>query len=192
MGHHCEVLTDNNPLAHLRTARLGATEQRWVAKLAPYNLTIKYRSGRTNLVADALSRHPLNAMDVDTVLLVNHVTATSPVPHVLTSEVRGPSVEKESADPGISGVLPTYTRAQLSQLQQDDDFIGRIWRRKVSGWELGQDPPDRDVPGLYSWLREYDRYVFRKELLYHSFSDPIDNHSVYRLLVPQLLQSVLL
>ena len=192
LGHHCEVLTDNNPLAHLRTARLGATEQRWVAKLAPYNLTIKYRSGRTNLVADALSRHPLNAMDVDTVLLVNHVTATSPVPHVLTSEVRGPSVEKESADPSISGVLPTYTRAQLSQLQQDDDFIGRIWRRKVSGWELGQDPPDRDVPGLYSWLREYDRYVFRKELLYHSFSDPIDNHSVYRLLVPQLLQSVLL
>ena len=27
LWHHCEVLTDNNnPLAHLRTARLGATE----------------------------------------------------------------------------------------------------------------------------------------------------------------------
>ena len=47
-----EVYTDNNPL----TAKLDACGQRWVAKLANYNLTIKYKCGLSNVEADALSR----------------------------------------------------------------------------------------------------------------------------------------
>ena len=32
------IFTDNNPLAHLQNAKLGATEMRWVAQLAPLNV----------------------------------------------------------------------------------------------------------------------------------------------------------
>ncbi|KAK7915620.1 hypothetical protein WMY93_011381 [Mugilogobius chulae] len=42
------VFTDNNPLVHLDTARLGAVEQRWVAQLANFNYTLKYRPGTQN------------------------------------------------------------------------------------------------------------------------------------------------
>lgn len=42
------VYTDNNPLVHLDTAKLGATEQRWVAQLANYTFDIKYRPGSNN------------------------------------------------------------------------------------------------------------------------------------------------
>lgn len=56
LGHKCLVYTDNNPLSHLATARLGATEQRWAAELAAFDFEVRYRSGKSNRNADALSR----------------------------------------------------------------------------------------------------------------------------------------
>ena len=60
LGAHTVVYTDNNPLAHLGSAKLGATEQRWVSQLAPFDMEIHYRSGKSNRCADALSRCPGN------------------------------------------------------------------------------------------------------------------------------------
>ena len=52
-----EVFTDNNPLTYVLTsAKLDSCGQRWVAKLANYNFSIKYRCGVSNTEADALSR----------------------------------------------------------------------------------------------------------------------------------------
>ena len=54
-----EVYTDNNPLTYILTAaKLDATGQRWVARLADYNFNLHYRSGKSNKDADALSRIP--------------------------------------------------------------------------------------------------------------------------------------
>ncbi|KAI8503655.1 retrotransposon-like protein 1 [Branchiostoma belcheri] len=54
-----EVYTDNNPLTYvLSTAKLNATGHRWVAELADYNFSIKYRPGKANADADVLSRVP--------------------------------------------------------------------------------------------------------------------------------------
>lgn len=59
LGSKFEVFTDNNPLKYLQTtAKLGALEQRWAAQLALFDFSISYRSGRSNLNADALSRLP--------------------------------------------------------------------------------------------------------------------------------------
>lgn len=53
------VFTDNSPLSHLHTSvKLGATETRWMADLAAFNFKVKFRSGRSNRNADALSRMP--------------------------------------------------------------------------------------------------------------------------------------
>ena len=53
------VYTGNNPLTYiLCLAKLDATGQRWVASLARYNFDIKYRSGKSNIKANALSRIP--------------------------------------------------------------------------------------------------------------------------------------
>lgn len=56
LGQKCIVWTNNNPLRHLDTAKLGATEQRWAARLAAFDFTIRYRPSRINGNADALSR----------------------------------------------------------------------------------------------------------------------------------------
>ena len=50
--------TDNNPLAHIQTSKLGASQIHWLSKLAPFDFNIIYRSGKTNQAADALSWHP--------------------------------------------------------------------------------------------------------------------------------------
>ena len=52
-----EVFTDNNPLTYiLTTAKLDATRQRWVANLANYNFSIKYKSGKANVDVDVIQK----------------------------------------------------------------------------------------------------------------------------------------
>ena len=61
---HFTVYTDNNPLTYvLSTAKLNATGHRWVAQLADFDFSIKYRPGRCNADPDSLSRMPL---EIDT------------------------------------------------------------------------------------------------------------------------------
>ena len=58
-GNVFDVYTDNNPLTYiLTTAKLDACGQRWVARLANYNFNLHYKTGSTNVDADALSRIP--------------------------------------------------------------------------------------------------------------------------------------
>ena len=59
LGSKFTVYTDNNPLAYnIQTSKLGASQIRWLSKLALFNFIIIYRSGKTNQAADALSWHP--------------------------------------------------------------------------------------------------------------------------------------
>lgn len=69
LGHTSVVYTDNNPLSHLSSAKLGATEQRWTAQLAAFDFEIKYRSDRVNKNADALScQRPPSVRDMEAML----------------------------------------------------------------------------------------------------------------------------
>ena len=58
-GQRFTVLTDNNPVTYvLTTAKLDATGHRWLVALSTFNFDIKYRPGKNNADADALSRLP--------------------------------------------------------------------------------------------------------------------------------------
>ena len=58
LGSKFTVFTDNNPLVYVKTSKLGAAQICWLSELALYNFDIVYRTGRSNLVADTLSRRP--------------------------------------------------------------------------------------------------------------------------------------
>ncbi|GFS12764.1 Pol polyprotein [Elysia marginata] len=58
LGAKFKVYTDKNPLCHLRTAKLGATEQRWQGEIAAFDFDIVYRPGKHNANADTFSRYP--------------------------------------------------------------------------------------------------------------------------------------
>ena len=44
----------------MSTAKLNSTGYRWIASLADFEFTIKYRPGKANIDADFLSRMPTN------------------------------------------------------------------------------------------------------------------------------------
>ena len=60
IGSKFTVLTDNNPLTYVHTSHLGMSQIRWLSDLALFDFDIKYRVGKTNQVADALSWQPVN------------------------------------------------------------------------------------------------------------------------------------
>ena len=56
IGSKFTVLTDNNPLTYVCTSRLGASQICWLSNLTLFDFNIKYRVGKSNQAADALSR----------------------------------------------------------------------------------------------------------------------------------------
>ena len=59
LGAHFNVYADTIPLSYMQTAtQLGATEMRCTVDLALFSFDVKYRSGRSNGNAYALSRKP--------------------------------------------------------------------------------------------------------------------------------------
>ena len=114
LGNHFTILTDNNPLSHLHTAKLGATEQRWASQLASFNFTLRYRPGKDNQNADALSRQYLERFTFGTEV---------PALGALTSLVPMPAIEGLCRE---VVALPGRTPQDLSVLQGADPVIGPL------------------------------------------------------------------
>ena len=58
-GNTFTSYSNNNPLTYvLPTVKLDATGHWWIAKLAKFNFTVYYHSGKSNIEVDALSRIP--------------------------------------------------------------------------------------------------------------------------------------
>ena len=58
LGSKFTVYTDNSPLVYVKTSKLGAAQICWLSEFALYDFDIVYRTGKSNLVTDALSRRP--------------------------------------------------------------------------------------------------------------------------------------
>jgi hypothetical protein len=57
MGKRCELYTDHKSLKYIFTqSNLNLKQRRWLELIKDYNLGINYHSGKSNMVADALSR----------------------------------------------------------------------------------------------------------------------------------------
>ena len=58
LGSQFTAYTDNNPLAYNKGSKLGVAQIRWLSELALFDFDIKYRTGKSNQAADALSHCP--------------------------------------------------------------------------------------------------------------------------------------
>ena len=58
LGSKFTIYTDNNPLAYVKESKLWVAQIRWLSELALFDFDIKYRSGKLNQAAHALSHHP--------------------------------------------------------------------------------------------------------------------------------------
>ena len=186
-GTKCTVYTDNNPLSYLlSTAKLGAMEQRWVAQLAPYNLTIKYKAGKLNQAADALSRKLVH--DEQRYVEV-HNSSLSPVE---TTEIPAEIVESagvavQSYTVEVFSAFPSHTRQQLKEMQERDPVLNRFlvyWNRASKPTETERRSEVRDVVVL---CKQWDKLEMCEGVLYRNFRDPKDG-PFKQLVVPAILK----
>lgn len=157
LGHKCIVYTDNNPLSHLSSAKLGATEQWWATQLVSFDFNIKYRTGRHNKNVDALSRqHPAGPQSVEAMLPGTAVP--QPLQQALGFKV----------DVGSTAIvaLPQHTSPEICALQQADPIIHPLlvfWRRKQR--PSSEERAQLSRPAL-ALLQQWDRLVEKDGILY--------------------------
>ncbi|PIK52903.1 putative transposon Ty3-I Gag-Pol polyprotein [Apostichopus japonicus] len=181
IGSKCTVLTDNNPLAYIQTAKLGATEQRWVSQLAPFDLTIKYRPGKQNRCADALSRCPDNEVNISGLAVKAEISIGSSVPSEMRSIVPCGAAEEVNSP----YVFPSYSHEDLRQMQQADQSLKEVWKCWQSDWQA-QDGTGLFSPEVRGWLKEKDKITEIQGVLYRQIMNAGKQSN--QLLVPKVLK----
>lgn len=181
LGQKCIVYTDNNPLSHLTSAKLGATEQRWAAQLASFDFEVRYRSGRSNRNADALSRqHQFSQETRD-----NFLPGTVIPAMVRQAAEAEPVVQVNQA---VITALPSFSIEDLSSLQEADPDIQRV----LAFWEQGSFPSSAERQNLsksvLTLLRQGDRLVKKNGVLYRRVSRPDGGEEVLQLVLPVALK----
>ena len=191
-----EVYTDNNPLTYVLTsAKLDACGQRWVAKLANYNFTIKYRCGQSNVEADALSgiSWPDILSDNEEVVIDLEYMDTHVVNAVLTgSKSKSSLIESISCSPEI---IPTSLDLDSSpsstldwvKIQCADPNLSVIIKFNESGQLFKRKLHGKDSPEVKSLLRIRKNLKLTKDILYRkSYSDNSSSKKVlWQLVVPK-------
>ncbi|XP_075084980.1 uncharacterized protein LOC142168223 [Nicotiana tabacum] len=72
IGRHFLIITDHQSLKYLLEQRVSTpSQQKWVAKLMGYDYSIMYKKGKENVAADALSRFPMNNIQLLTISTVS-------------------------------------------------------------------------------------------------------------------------
>lgn len=179
LGHKCIVYTDNNPLSHLDSAKLGAVEQRWAAQLASFDFELKYRSGKSNQNADALSRQPRPSQPE-----VLPIAPGTLLPRPLQQALH---VEQTQVTQSTVTVFPYYAPADLHALQQANP----VSQEFMTFWQRKERPNHNERLGLspsaLALLGQWDRLVELDGLLYRRVFRPDGGGAVYQLLLPKAM-----
>ena len=203
LGSSFVVYTDNNPLSYLKSAKLDATEMRWVSQLAQFNFTVKYRSGQSNRSADALSRYDHKSDTVvgtsESITALQDTTQTTFVRSVLLESSEKEEVVLASIDAAETEVIatstfPSLTPVDLCKVQTEDPDVALLRKWVVSGSkptvrQLYQQPVE-----VRKLLRKWDRLVIADDVLWYKVRSS-DNEDLKLLVTPkgmreQILSSV--
>ena len=194
------MYTDNNPLTYvLSSAKLDACGQRWVAKLANYNFTIKYKSGLSNVEADALSRISwpeiladsedldvdLNCMDTH---VVNAILAGS---RSKTSLIESVSCSSKIIPPELSQDSDSSSNIDWMKEQRADPDLTVIIKLIESGQLQKRKQHGKDTPEVKSLLRIRKSLKLVKDILYRkTYTDNSSSKKVqWQLVVPKAYRS---
>ena len=178
LGHKCLVFTDNNPLSYLQSAKLGALEHRWAAQLAAFDFEIKYRSGRSNGNADALSRQYTTSSDL----------AACVLPGTAIPLALGQFVHPSLAAQSMICALPGRSVSEIRTLQENDPCISEIavfWRRQVRPTPEERRALSRPAQNL---LQHWDRILEKDGILYRRVWRPDGGEEAFQLLLPAALR----
>lgn len=194
LGSKFIVYTDNNPLSYIHKAkqRVDATTMRWIGELAQFNFSVKYRSGRVNRNADALSRRPISSEIESVVDTLNRITQSTSL-EVLKGSMN--YIGEEAANVQLRSVcatatLPEFIPTDIAALQEHDPVLSRVryWMDrddKPSVYELKQE--HKSVRKL---LNQRDRLFFENSVIFRKIQDETGEQN--QLLLPEVLKQKVL
>ena len=173
MGNSFEVVTDSNPLTYVLTsAKLDATGHRWVAALANYDFSIKYRSGKQNIDADALSR-----LFPDTVQAIcQAITVDIP----LVETVSGSDTSHLASDGVLN--LDDISNIDWQKEQLEDPVLARVIHLRSGDSRPRERLLRKESQPVQKFLREWNKLHFRENILYRTAT--LDGQPVEQLVVP--------
>ena len=192
-----EVFTDNNLLTYVLTsAKLDACGQRWVAKLANHNFSIRYRCGASNTETDALSRIKWPEALSDNVDIDNGCMDTHVINAILTGAVTKSSlIESVSCSAKVILTELDKETGKLSSInwakeQRLDPNLGVTIRLIESGQLTKRKLQGKDSSEIKSFLRNKKSLTLVKDVLYRkSYSDNSSSKkTLWQLVVPKLFR----
>ena len=203
LGSRFTVYTDNNPLAYVKESKLGAAQIRWLSELALFDFDIKYRSGKLNQAADALSRRPvtdeiLSNTESDGYETISYAVMCDDLSEVIEGEKlpldlkravqvgigqQAPGSSKINAHSGMVDVLSRVTPGMMKEAQEEDVDISKTIRYVKSGKKpmLAQIRKIKSRP-VRRYLRQFDRLVFRQGVLHRVYEQ--DGAKYHQLILP--------
>ena len=195
-----EVYTDNNLLTYvLSSAKLDACGQRWVAKLANYNFTIKYKCGLSNVEADALSRiswpevlADTEELDVDLNCMDTHVVnAILTGSRSKSSFIESVSCSSKIIPPELSLDSDSSSNIDWIKEQRADPNLTVIIKLIESGQLQKRKLHGKDSPEVKSLLRIRKSLKLVRDILYRkTFTDnSFSKRILWQLVVPKAYRS---
>ena len=192
LGSKFIVLTDNNPLSYLKSAKLGVTELRWASQLAQFNFDIQYRCGKENTNADSLSRKSHDMVSCEQYL--PELTNSTMVPMAYCNfGFNRVTVECQSTKAVLepTETFPSYSKEELCKLQSSDPVISRIWHYLKKGHKPTCRQMRHETPKTRKLFRKWDKITEKDGILYLSSVYP-NIGKVTQLLLPEKLKSTVL
>lgn len=174
-GNDFVVKTDNNPLTYVTTsAKLDATQHRWLADLANYNFTMEYRSGQHNMDADDLSRRHIFQ---DELKAIYHAVVSSAPIFNSTSGAAAPQMATDEAD-----VTDSLAKIDWVQEQSNDNILSQVKNILCSG-SLPRGRNTSESPAVQKYFREANKLFLHNNILYRSAT--LDGQQVRQLVIPE-------
>ncbi|KAG1940729.1 interleukin-1 receptor accessory protein-like 1-A [Pimephales promelas] len=174
-GAKVMVVTDNNPLVHLQTARLGAAEQRWVAQLANYDYQLQYRPGREHTNADALSRLPVTKGSEQT-----ESPTSEPEEGLMVGVVEAPGIRLEGVPTGWG-----WDPGRWKELQQGDVDLARVYAYLQQGSRPGVEERRTQTVAVRKLMGQWKKLSLREGVICRSVQEPVTQEVVHQVVVPK-------
>lgn len=197
-GTNFEVLTDNNPLTYVfSTAKLDATGHRWLAELANYDFTIKYRSGKKNADADGLSRlhdnDTITTIFPDVLKAICHTVIAErdeqPFVDSLVSPDTVPAIHEKEEDNIPEELLSAtaLTSQDWQKAQAADANIRIVIDAILEGIQLT--PGQAKCRSLdIGYLPDWDKYSLKDGVLYKT--EVLNGENCSRLVLPEAFREL--
>ena len=178
------VKTDNNnPLTYILTsARLDAVGQRWVSELANYNFPLQYKSGHSNIAADALSHIPGSIHSDGT---YDHIPPEA-VNAICNQQVFCYAQLVALGEEAVHLMdiphtrIPEITNEHMARAQENDKFISPVLKHMKSKKKKFQGQNTNFEKNIL--FRMIDNLILKDNVLYRKRI--VDEETKYQLVLP--------